>query len=572
MGNFLGNFMGSLGTGGRNVVYLSVTPGEGLELCLVDAQTRQVKAYAVRELAYNETSKDIGDYEAFKACVEDMYAELRINPKCNVVVNMPLCTLGTMSLPLIMAENSIEVSVTSEVEQSYIFRRLEPVVSWTDVNAGIATSGDTRKVLYSAIQRPVVENLAAALASLGSTLVGIEVSAISYLRALDFAGYTSTQMMDNTTWNLMIVSSTGYSLLSMVGKHIVDYYEEPLAIKTFEGDDIYNAINASAQITLMSYPANYLYIISETDMVSAELLSKKIQNAGTVDYFENNSFKKHEVIPVSLEVLPDNVLKISLQAVGCAVSDISAYPIHFDFVKDAAKNAGGETPVSIQLGDQVVDLTPSAAQNAALALLAGCGILLGLLGFVLLPNMESSKQNQLSEVETKVKDLETQLQSIEGDKSAASTFDMKKQVEYVLKNNRAKLMNYTAIGVSIPDSVWITYFMTSDNGLIDVKGAATNVEDIYVFFKNMKDSLINANLRLHKLQMQSASVDEVISDSESSNYEFEITNMDANQLSSLLGLETDGEGTDGSAKNGSRSSSAVPQDNKLLSSKPVNVN
>ena len=102
MGNFLSDFMESLSSGShKNVVYLSVTPGVGLELCQVDMQTKLVKAYAVRDLEYNETARDIADYEAFKAAVADMFDELQINPKCDVVVNMPLCTLGTMNLPLI---------------------------------------------------------------------------------------------------------------------------------------------------------------------------------------------------------------------------------------------------------------------------------------------------------------------------------------------------------------------------------------------------------------------------------------------------------------------------------------
>ncbi len=566
MGNLLSSFMGS---GHKDTVYLSVTPGVGLELCLIDPQSRQVKAYAVRELAYNETTKDIADYEALKSAVEEMYMEVGVNPRCNVIVNLPVCALGTMNLPLIMAENSIEVSVTSEVEQSYIFRRLEPVVAWTDVNTG-SNGGDTRKILYAAMQKPVIENIAAALGALGSTLTSVEISVVSYLRALDYIGYTSAQMKDNITWNLMIVSSTGYSLVSMVGKTIVDYYEEPLAIKTFEGDDIYNAINASAQITLMSYPANYLYIISETDMVSAELLSKKIQNAGTVDFLENNTFKKQEVMPVSLEVLPDNVMKISLQAVGCALSLISNYPLHFDFMKDTAKVAVADEPVSLQFGDQTIDLSPTKATQLAFGVLVICAGLLSALAFGVLPGMESAKQSQLSEVEGKVKELETQLQTAEGEQSATGSFDMAKQVDYVLKNNRAKLMNYTAIGTSIPDTVWLTYFMTTDDGLIDVKGAATNVEDVYTFFKNMKDSLINTKLRLYKLQMQSSSVDDVISNDSSSNYEFEITNMEENQLKSLLGITSENGENENAASNAKNGGKAP--NNKLLSDKPVQVN
>ena len=112
------------------------------------------------------------------------------------------------------------------------------------------------------------------------------------------------------------------------------------------------------------------------------------------------------------------------------------------------------------------------------------------------------------------------------------------------------------------------------SGISFRKLKATNVEDIYTFFKNMKDSLINTKLRLYKLQMQSGSVDDIISSDSSSNYEFEITNMSESQLKSLLGLITE-EGQDaanGSAKNSSNKKSGNVPDNKLLSDQPVQVN
>lgn len=533
--DLLSNLLAKLGAGSKDTIYLSVTPGVGLEMCQIDPQTKTVKSYAVRDLVYNETSRDIADYDRFKDAVSEMFEELKINPKCNVVVNMPLVSLGTMSFPLLLADEAIATGIVSEVEQTYIFRRLEPAVAWQDITSGNAGS-EYRKVLYSALQQAVIDNISAALTSLGATLAGVEVSLVSYLRGLDYAGYTTAQMQDNVTWNLMVVSSTGYSLTSLVGKSIVDYYEEPLAIKTFEGDDIYNAINASAQITLMSYPANYLYIVSETDQVSAELLSKKIQGAGTIDYLENNSFKKHEVLPVSLDILPDNVLKISLQAVGCATSNIASYPLKFNFLGTKTTSSAGEEPVSIAFGDKSFEITPTAAMNMALLTAVLIAVPLVLLAYMLLPNVEAEKQQKLDDVNVRIQDVEDQLKKMDGEKSKANAFELKKEVEDVIGSNRSKLMNYSAIGQSIPETVWITYFMTQDNGLVDIKGAATNVEDIYVFFKNMKDSLINTKLRLQKLDMQTASVDDLITSSGPSNYEFEITNMEQSQLAALLGL------------------------------------
>ena len=129
--------------------------------------------------------------------------------------------------------------------------------------------------------------------------------------------------------------------------------------------------------------------------------------------------------------------------------------------------------------------------------------------------------------------------------------------------------------------------MTSDNGLVDIKGEASNVEDVYVFFKNMKDSLINTTLRLQKLQMQAGSVDDVLSGSDKShNYEFEITNMDANQLNALMGInpadpnapkdanannQNKDSGANNNNNNNNNNGGAAPN-NKLLSDKPVQVN
>lgn len=570
--DLLSNLLAKLGAGSKDTIYLSVTPGVGLEMCQIDPQTKTVKSYAVRDLVYNETSRDIADYDRFKDAVSEMFEELKINPKCNVVVNMPLVSLGTMSFPLLLADEAIATGIVSEVEQTYIFRRLEPAVAWQDITSGNAGS-EYRKVLYSALQQAVIDNISAALTSLGATLAGVEVSLVSYLRGLDYAGYTTAQMQDNVTWNLMVVSSTGYSLTSLVGKSIVDYYEEPLAIKTFEGDDIYNAINASAQITLMSYPANYLYIVSETDQVSAELLSKKIQGAGTIDYLENNSFKKHEVLPVSLDILPDNVLKISLQAVGCATSNIASYPLKFNFLGTKTTSSAGEEPVSIAFGDKSFEITPTAAMNMALLTAVLIAVPLVLLAYMLLPNVEAEKQQKLDDVNVRIQDVEDQLKKMDGEKSKANAFELKKEVEDVIGSNRSKLMNYSAIGQSIPETVWITYFMTQDNGLVDIKGAATNVEDIYVFFKNMKDSLINTKLRLQKLDMQTASVDDLITSSGPSNYEFEITNMEQSQLAALLGLGGNqaGANPDGQNAQNNNNNNNSGAGNGLLGNAPLDL-
>lgn len=528
----LNNILSQLGVGSKDTVYLSVTPGVGLELIQLDISSRTVKNYAYRPLEYNESLRELVDIEAFKNAVTELFAELKINIKSNVVLNLPMVLFGGKELPLLLADDAVTEALTSEVEQSYIFKRYEPVISWIDANN--SQSGDMRKLFYSAIQKNTIDDIKNALTELGATLSGVEMSLTSILKALAFSGLAEEQMKENISWNLMLITQSGYSICSMIGKNIVDYYEEPLAIKSFEGDEIYNAINASAQITLMSYPANYLYVISETDMVSAELLSKRLQTDGIVNFWENNSFKKQDALPVSLEVLEETAHKISLEAIGIAVGSNVNMPVKFNFLSGSASEGAIDDPnepVHVVLGTTEFDISPNAARNVALA--AAVVLLIpAIIAFMVVPMVAKQKQTLLDDVNAKLQQTDAEIKRLQEEQNKQNDFDVNAEIKKVLGNNRSKLMAYTALGESVPKKLWVTYFVAKDDGKFDIKGDSSNVEDIYLFFRNMKDSLISTKLRLHKLEMKTESVDEAVTidPNQPTDYEFEITNMTSAEL------------------------------------------
>lgn len=523
----LNNILAQLGMGQRDSVYLSVTPGVGLELIQLDLSSRSVKNYAFRPLDYDEANRKIADMEDFRRAVTELFAELAIPPKSSIILNLPMVLFGNTTLNLLLADDAITEALTSEVEQSYIFKRYDPVISWVDAPTG--QSGDSRKLFYSAIQKNVIEDIKNTLSELGYTLAGVEISLTSVLKALAFSGLAEEQMKDGISWNLMLVSPNGYSICSMVGKNIIDYYEEPLAIKSFEGDEIYNAISASAQITLMSYPANYLYVISETDLVSAEFLAKRIPADCRVNFLENNSFKKQDAIPVSLEVLEETAHKISLEAIGIAVGNAINMPIKFNFMASTGESDvdNPDEPVHVVLGSTEFDISPSVATKVSV-LIAIVIMIPALAAFFGIPMIQNQKQAQLDDVNSKLEQTNAEIKKIQDAQNKSNDFDVNSEIKRVLGNNRAKLMAYTALGESVPKNLWVTYFVAKDDGKIDIKGEAKNVEDIYLFFRNMKDSLINTQLKLHKLQMKTDSVDDAVNTS--NNYEFEITNMTDSEL------------------------------------------
>ncbi len=559
------NILSQLGVKSKGTVYMSVTPGVGLEMIQLDNTTKTVAAYACRPLDYNETLRELADYNQFKEAAQELFEELHIIPKSNVVLNMPMVSFGIAERPLILSDDAVKESLISDVEQSYVFKRHEPVVAWTDSNSSV--SNDMRKILYTAIQKSVIDNISAALTEIGATLQGMEMSLTSLLKALDYSGVTETQMKDGITWNLMLIGSSGYYIISMVGKNIVDFYEEPLAIKTFEGDEIYNAICSSANITLMSYPANYLYIVSETNMVSAELIAKKINTESTVDYLDNNQFKKQELIPASLSVLPDYVLKISANSIGIAAPRTRNYPVKFDFIQKQAVTGGDDNePVKISIGENEFEISPtSALKISGIA----CAILVVpvLLLMMLLPKTAQNSSAKVQEINKQIASIDDEIKKF-SDGNKSNQFNEQDSIKTTLENNKTKLMSYSALGASVPKTLWITYFSAQNNGLIDIQGEAESVEDVYAFFRNMKDSLLNSNLRLHKLQLISDNVDELVEDGMlSEGYEFEITNMSEEELGMTEEVPQEEKGNNKNTKNVSKKSTPPKELPKQKSSK-----
>lgn len=526
---FINDLLSQLGAGSKEIVYLSVTPGVGLELIQVDPVIKSVKTYGHKPLEYSDSMREISNYDDFKNVLQELFHDLNINPKCNIVLNLPMVHFGKVDLPLLLNDEGVTEAVISEVEQSYIFKRCEPVVSWFEGNSNSAS--DTRTIFYSAVQKTAIDKIKEILTEMGANLSGVEISLVSNLRALLFSGLTETQMEGGTPWNLMIVNSTGYSLVSLSGKNIVDYYEEPLALKTYELDEIYEVINASAQIALMNSPTNYLYVVSETDLVSAEHLVSKMSFEGKVDFLENNSFRKREILSVSLNILPDQVMKISLESVGIAVSRVCDYPVRLDFSgnKPSEMSSGGEESISFTFNDKEIVLTETVMKKISFVI-AGILIIPSLIAMLTLPVIQKKNKAQLDEINSKIKNVEAEIKKLTELASESGNFVIKTEIENVLKYNRTKLIAYSALGESVPADLWITYFSAKDKGKFDIKGISEDVEDIYIFYKNMKDSLIDNQLRLHKLEMISDSIDDAVASDMPTMYDFEITNMAESEL------------------------------------------
>lgn len=545
--------------GGSIDVHVCVSPSSGLEMTMVDGHGN-VKSYAQVPLSYNEAQREITDYNELKVGLETLFQSRNINPKkANVYLSLPTVWFGLKEgLPLLLDDSAITNIVVGELEQSYIFKRKEPLPCWFDALA--SSNSDSRSVFYTAVQADVVDKIREILAEMGASLISVSCSLFADLKGLYATGYASAQMNDDTnSWSMMIVNNSGYQLLGMQGKRILEYFQEPLPLKTYEGEEIYEAIENSAQIALMSTPSSSLVVISETDLVSAEILAKRLQFGGSVIAVEDNQFKKEPLMEMSLNIVPEDQIKVSLHSIG-ATAPNEAFPIVIDFLSASGQKSAKVDVLEIPLGnDKVLTLTPSKATIIAGIILALVLVPVGGLKFIT-EQLYNQQQAKSEELDAQMTALDSELQKYES-ADGKVVFDPIAEIENVLKNNRTKIMAYAALGESIPKNLYLTYFMTGDDGVINIKGCADSVEDVYVFFKNLKDSMVESKLRLSKLDLKTGSLDNIVNSTistiDNAPYVFEITNMSDSQLKIFMSkLSGDSKNSSGADNNGNTDNNA----------------
>ncbi len=531
----MANFLDSLGLGGEIDVYVTVSPAGGMEMTTLDAHG-SINTYAQTPLDYNETQREITSYEAFKDALQQLFDARNINPKkTKVHLSLPSVWLGLKEgIQLLLDDNGVTNVVLGELEQTYIFKRKDPRPNWFEALA--STSSDSRSVFYTALQEDVIEKITTIVEDTGATLVSIGNEIIADLKGLYATGIASEQMNDeNSLWSLMIVNNSGFQLIGLKGKQMVEYYEEPLPIKSYEGEEIYSAIENAAQIALMNTTSSSIVVISQTNLVSAELLSRDLQFTGEKTYVEDNKYRKSPLVHMSLNVVPEDQIKVSLHTLGAIASD-SVLPMVVDFLATSKKNVI-DNIIEIPIGnDKFYRLTPLVATIISVMLSLIILIPIGL-GVLISSSMDKKAKDESSKLDTEITAIDEKLKAYNR-ASDNSQFDPVAEIEKVLKNNRKKIMAYAALGESIPKNLYLTYFMTGNDGYIDIKGCADSVEDIYVFSKNLKDSLVGSNLRLSKLDLKANSLDSVVNNTASNidnaPYIFEITNMSDEQLSSFM--------------------------------------
>ena len=509
----MNNFLAKLRPDSKVNIGVSVSPNVGLEMILVDAGQNKVVKYAQRQLGYNNSIREIEDYNEFKRSLQDLFNELNINPaEANVVLNLPSVCFGHTFLPTVLDDEAIRTALTSEIEQNYLFKKNNPSVSWIEVKENNSTG--KRYILYSAIQESVLDRIKQIFLDLGATLIAVENTYSSLMKTLEFTELSKDFAMSQGSWNILLVSQNSFAVFSMLGNSIIEYNEEPLAIKSFNNDEVYVAISQAASAVLDKYPTDKLIIISESDEVSAEILAIQLKHPGDVVFLECNQYSKQPIMEVDFNVLPHYVKLITPEAIGAAIYKNKDFAIKLNFLDDKdIKTVDTIDVFGFALTkDQLTLYTCIIA-----ALIWGISFLISTSIGMYLSNLESKR----STLEQEITAQETELANLQRKDGVINIYAAAKDID---KSMVSKVTYFDSIGADIPTKVWLTYFYADTKGAYGIKGQTTSVDDVYLFFRNLKGHLPESDLILSKLSVDDNGGIIDIEKATNAVYTFELTN------------------------------------------------
>ena len=507
------NFLAKLKPDTKVNIGISVSPNVGVEMMQIDAAQHKIMKYAHRPLAYNSSTREIEDYNEFKIALRDLFNELKISPQnANVVLNMPNVTFGHTFLPTVLDDEGVNGALTSKVEESYLFKKNTPVVSWVEVKEN--NSAEKRYILYSAIQEGVVDAIKSIFNELGATLIAIENTYSSLMKTLEYTELTKEFALSSGSWNILLVSQNSYVVFSMLGYSIIEYFEEPLAIKSFNNDEVYVAISQAASGVLEKYPTDKLLIISESNDVSAEILAIQLKHPGDVIFLECNQYAKQPIMDVDLNVLPHYIKAITPEAIGAAIYRNREFAIKLNFLAKTDYHAPDTINVmGFDLTKEQLMIYTAIIGAAILGVCFLCSMAIG--------SYVSSLESKRTALEQEAAAQETELAQL---KQGSNKIDIYSAAKTIDKSMVNKITYYDSIGADIPARVWLTLFYADTNGAYGIKGQTTSVDEVYLFFRNIKSRVPDSDLILSKLSVDDNEGMIDIEKTENAMYTFELTN------------------------------------------------
>ena len=480
----------------QNIVGFSLVPGLGLEAVVFDKTKGIVTNYGRKKVDYNFSQRNVQNYGQLKNALIELMDEMKIPPKSYAYLVLPNVFFDFIEIASDTSDSGIEVALTSTSEEFYIFKKEEPVIGWCDVANPMGTT--QRRLAYSAFQKSDIDEIKEIFASVGLQLAGIETAYSATLRGLNLVGLIKDAILMNSTWSALLINTNSYTIFQMEGKNLLDCNEVPLAIRSFSTEEAYDAIVSNVSQLLSGSTISQLYIISQTDEISAEALKKIMQFDREIIAIDSNKYSKKSLLEVSRALDFNQANSMSLSALG-AVDPKSDLDINLNILNKDPNASMGVYFVANILG-RPTEITQQYVQSLAIGL---CAIFLLVFGLIIGASigLNASQESQISDLKQEIKKIDQKITALEKVEIKEEEIDMTEIIDQVAGDNVTAINFYDSISSDIPKNVWLTRYYNKSGTQLAIRGIAESIVDIYEYYKNLRIVSPQSDIKLTELKV-----------------------------------------------------------------------
>lgn len=460
--------------------------------------------YASVPIQYNAFTKELENVSDFESAIKRAFSEINVGLTSRVYVSLPTFIIDHETLPDIEEEEAIKTMLVSSVEKNYIFKKYDPAISFYRLPEEEAPSGNV-KICYTALRADEYSKMKGVFEDIGLKVLAIDSSFSSLINGVIVSQKVNPSLIAaNDSWNIINITSNSFSIFSMKGKNLVGVYEEPLAVKSFTEEEVYQVITNSLDLVLGNYPAKQVVVVSQSDDVSAEYLASVINVDYPKTYIEDNKFRR-QIVEYGLNITQSNKVRISLEAIGIANWVFNQDGFKFDFLDAPLAVDTTVESIFVPIGGRDIELTPELIKKIVISFAIVLALIIGLI-FVSLVSLYNAKEKEQIELVSKIQKIENEL-NLQPQATGMS------QAEFLQKsytNNLNYKKSYSAIAREIPDMLWIEEFQMAEDSKLYLAGRSYRMDDVLNYYDSLNKLGKFPNLKISVLKISNTPISELL--------------------------------------------------------------
>ncbi len=479
---FLKKILNKINPGIKKGIGIFVSQESTLEVIEYDYDLDEVNAYSCVEFEYDQVLREV-NVENFEITLQSILRKFEITQQMPVVLTLPNIFINKKILPIELENEEVQTALVSETEKKYIFKKTEPIVSWNIVS--VDKDNQINNIIYSALQKQIVEKLTTVFKRQGIKLTALETSYPAFVRGISVSGLADECIDKNLNWGLIIVKNTSNAAIILKGSQIIDINEVPLALNSQDLNDLYPSIASNLIEKLDGMELQTLVIANYSNIVDINNLAAYLDLSCPIVKIQNNSCKGE---PIFSYGNGSDVKFINPEVIGA--SCWKSAPVRFGFNFLSISNQEDAPGILSSLG-----VTGNPLHLILLGLITLSFLLITLISLLMIPiNIALDEKYRVLHV--KCSEYQQKF-----DKPQTKTFNLFDVVNDDFKSNENLVASFGSISNVIPEKVWVSSIEIDEKLNASIKGRAYSVEDIVNYYENLLSASKFNNFKIRSIKV-----------------------------------------------------------------------